>query len=95
MQTTRTTSTRAELKSTFTTNLTTTESKTEEKPNLIGGLEPGAFYSGVSLLILIMICIVLCSCLSYRKKTATVVGVRNSDNTTNIVELNNVTAENT
>jgi len=49
-----------------------TESNAEDKPDLIAGLHPGAFYGGVSLLVLVLACVVLCSCLCNEKRDATV-----------------------
>lgn len=45
-----------------------TQSNPEEKDNLIAGLEPGEFYGGITLLLLVLFCVMLCSYLCKEKK---------------------------
>jgi hypothetical protein len=46
---------------------TVSQSHPEEKDNLIAGLEPGEFYGGITLLVLVLFCVILCSCLCKEK----------------------------
>lgn len=73
-----------------------------QKSNLIAGLEPGAFYSGVVLLVLLLICLVLCGCLLSNKKTTTTIvspseqkDPKTEGNTNTEVQLSEVKVETT
>lgn len=70
------TSTRHSVSSTSSKNIDT--NNPEENSNLIGGIEPAAFYSGISLVVLLIICVVLCGCLCNNKSDVSSTSTGNS-----------------